>query len=145
MRLRMPKSLPVRTAILSALLTTSWMASSSCQERTEEKKSSTTTPTEAATTSTPSPPKPRPVQRFVPLPEFAGMPLLYGVPRPFLALDTASGKLCRTWDFSWPNPSETQKSIQDLPTCETLSFEDSAANSTDPLGILPKKPAKNAR
>jgi len=140
----MRKSLPVRTAVVSALLTTSWIASSSCQERTEEKKSSAVAPIEAANTSIPSPP-PRPVQRFVPLPEFAGMPLVYGVPRPFLALDTASGKLCRTWDFTWPNPSEMQRSIQDLPECETLSFEDSTANSSDPLGILPKKPAKDTR
>lgn len=63
---------------------------------------------------------PRSVQRFVPLPEAPGSPIVYTVPRVFLALDTMTGQLCRTWDFTFPNPSDVQRSIEDLPTCEIL-------------------------
>jgi len=43
--------------------------------------------------------------------------MIYGVPRAFLALDSLTGQLCRTWDFRLPNPSEAQKPLQNLPEC----------------------------
>lgn len=42
------------------------------------------------------------------------------VPQSFLALDTTEGVLCRTWDFSWTSPTAIQKSMQELPICESL-------------------------
>jgi hypothetical protein len=62
-----------------------------------------------------------PVQRFVPI--SANETMLQGVLSSFLALDTKTGKLCRTWDFGWEHPTPTQKSMQDLPTCEGLWVE----------------------
>jgi hypothetical protein len=55
------------------------------------------------------------IGRFVVIPEAAnGEPVL---PRGSFALDTVTGNLCRTWDFSWPNPSAAQRNIQALPLC----------------------------
>lgn len=58
-----------------------------------------------------------PVQRFVSLPE---NPIIYTVQRPFLALDTMTGKLCRPWDFRCENPTDFQKDLQNLDTCVDL-------------------------
>ena len=55
------------------------------------------------------------IGRFVLIPEAStGEPIL---PRGSFALDTITGNLCRTWDFSWQNASAVQKNIQDLPLC----------------------------
>ena len=61
------------------------------------------------------PADPRYYQRFLPLPESAP---LYGVPRPFLALDTVTGQLCRTADLTWLG-KETA-AISGLPLCVNL-------------------------
>jgi hypothetical protein len=42
------------------------------------------------------------IGRFVPLPEYPGNPLITGVPRPYVALDTSTGRLCKTWDWNIP-------------------------------------------
>lgn len=95
-----------------------------------------TTKEKAATPSAnPEPPKPAaakqpmPVQRFIPI--SSNVTIVYGVPSPFLALDTMTGILCKTWDFSWEHPTPGQKTLQDLLTCESLS-----SYEEDPLHLL---------
>jgi hypothetical protein len=39
-------------------------------------------------------------RRFSPLPESPGAPIIKGVPRSYLALDTWSGTLCKTWRWN---------------------------------------------
>lgn len=84
------------------------------------------------------PPLTTPYQRFIPLPEVnssvPGTHELYGgVPRPFLALDTMTGLLCRTWDFSWQKPTaEYQTNIQNLPTCNSLYVLSSVPSPASP-------------
>lgn len=60
-------------------------------------------------------PDPRYRQRFLPLPESAP---LYGVPRPFVALDTVTGQLCRTANLTWTGAE--QSVISSLPVCVSL-------------------------
>jgi hypothetical protein len=60
----------------------------------------------------------KPFQRFLPLPD--GVPV-YGVPRPFLALDTVTGRLCQTVDSLGPQPSQA---VLSAPTCQSLYAND---------------------
>lgn len=85
----------------------------------------------------PGPPAGQYFQRFVPVPETGTIGLLYGVPRPFVALDTVTGKLCRTWNFSWPSPSDVQRVIQELPVCADL-YEIDKVIATEPKAEVPK-------
>ena len=78
-------------------------------------------------------------QRFLPIPEAAGSPIIYMVPRPFLALDTITGQLCRTWDYSWPNPLDAQRAIQGLPTCRSLYTSDQVEAVGDWVDVPPQQ------
>ena len=64
------------------------------------------------------------VQRFIPFPEIGGNIIgswwLFGLPRAYFALDTESGLMCRTWDFSFDNPNKAQQTAMTIPTCNSL-------------------------
>jgi hypothetical protein len=69
-----------------------------------------------------------PVQRFLPLPETPGAgAFLWGVPRAFLALDTLTGELCKTWDWKgetiFDKPSDDQQIMGYMPECFGLYRE----------------------
>jgi len=69
-----------------------------------------------------------PAQRFVPLAETNGAgAFLWGVPRPFLALDTVTGQLCKTWDFTYDltdgRATDPQKLMSQMPACYALYSE----------------------
>lgn len=64
-----------------------------------------------------------PTGRFVLLPEGSGAiaSANWANGLNFMALDTMTGKMCRTWDFTFPNTtSGTQKAIEGLPLCSSL-------------------------
>lgn len=66
------------------------------------------------------------VQRFVPV-SGGTQGVIWSVPQAYLALDTQTGSLCRTWDFHWDRPDAVQSSLQELPTCQVV-FANSAAH-----------------
>lgn len=60
------------------------------------------------------------IHRFIPvrstIPAFSGIPLFY------LAIDSATGSLCRTWDFHYNNEGTTEAVLsKTLPTCMSLT------------------------